>query len=309
MANILEDVFGSTPDVAPYVPTELGPEQLKAIQENISAFPDIQQLGSLYENYMLDQFGAAGFPLQGILAGGEDMVKSMEQIGQQFLHGEIPQDVQDQIRRQDALTSMLSGGPGGAAGLTARDLGLTSLNLIGQGAQLTGQAGNAAQQWAGLASGLIMSPSGMMVTPQQQAQMTMQNNLYRQATQQLRNNLSAAPNPVAAGISGTIMNLIGAYLGAGKGGSGGSITPSYSSIMGNSAQGGIGTTGGFNFGGANFGGSNPYTATTGGFNFGGYNMGGSDIPYFAGDTSVPSGSSYGQPFTSQADMNYWTGGG
>lgn len=281
MANILDMVFGQTPEVAPYVPTDLSVEQLKAITENISAFPEIQQLGGLYENYMLDAFKQAGLDLQPILQGGDAMVRQMETVGQQFLKGEVPQDVQDQIRRQDALTSMLSGGPGGASALTARDLGLTSLNMINQGAALAGEAGNAAQRWAGLASGLIMSPSGMMVTPQQQAQQTMMNNLYKQATRQLRYNLAAAPDPAAAGISGTLMNLLGAYLGHGMGGGGGSITPSYSSIMG-------GTTSGQ---GINFGGANPYSATTGGFNFGGSNVGGQSIQYMGGgmpsDVSTP----------------------
>lgn len=246
MASIFDQIFGRKPQVAPYRPTQLSAEQVRAIMENISSFPEIQQLGGLYEQYMLDSFRESGFDLAPILQGGEQMVQQMENIGQQFLRGEIPQDVQDQIRRQDALTSMLSGGPGGANALTARDLGLTSLNLINQGANLAGQAGNAAQRWAGLASGLIMSPSGMMVTPQQQAALTMQNNLYQQATQQLRNNIAAAPNPGLQALNqwveqvgGTILS---SYATGGMGGRGTNFETSYGGY-GNSMGGGMASPG------------------------------------------------------------------
>lgn len=255
MANWLDLVFGQKPEVAPYVPTDLSAEQLKAITENISAFPEIQQLGGLYEQYMLDSFNEAIPGFSNILASGGKVTQEMLDQAGTMLQGKIPPDVQEAIFRGAAQSGLSSGtlfGPMGAS-IAPRDLGLTSLNLIGQGAQLAGEAGNAAQRWAGLASGLIMSPSGMMVTPQEQAQLTMQNNLMRQATKQLQYNIAAAPDPAAAGISGTLMNLLGAYLGKGMGGGKGSITPSYGSVMGNSTSanwmGNIGQGAGFNFGG------------------------------------------------------------
>lgn len=259
MASFLDQVFGSKPKVAPYTPTLLPEEQIKSILANISAFPEIDQLGNLYEQYMTNAFDQAGFPLQDILQGGEQMVKTMEGQAQQFLEGKIPQDVQDQLRRQDALTSLLSGGPGGASALTSRDLGLTSLNLINQGAALAGQAGNAAQRWAGLASGLIMSPSGMMITPQQQAAMTMQNNLYQQATKQFGYNVAAAPNAGLQALNQWIEQVggtvVGSYLGGGGmgGGKGANYMTSATNWGSpNLAQGAGGaqpTQGGYNFGG------------------------------------------------------------
>ncbi len=235
MANPLEDVFGSTPSVAPYIPTIFGDEQIKALEDNIAAFPDISKLGTQYYDYMMGMMNQAIPGFSNILSQGGALTSQMEGQASQELAGQIPQHVQEQVQRSSAFQNLLSGGGGGMASAnTARNYGLTSLDLINQGANLATTAGNAAQRWAGLASGMIMNPSGMMVTPQQQAALTMQNNLYKQQTQQLQNNLNAAPNPVAAGISGTIMNLLGAYLGHGMGGGGGSITPSYSS-MGQSA--------------------------------------------------------------------------
>lgn len=279
MPSPIELVFGSKPEVAPYTPTHYPQEQLKTILANISAFPDIEQLGNLYEQYMMGAFNEAIPGFSDILSSGGNVTREMLAQSQSLLEGKVPQDVQDQIRRQDALTSMLSGGPGGASALTSRDLGLTSLNLINQGANLAGQAGNAAQRWAGIAQGMIMNPAGMMFTPQQQVQQEEFNRIMQQTTKQLGYNIAAAPDPAAAGISGTIMNLLGAYLGHGMGGGGGSITPSYGSFT---SSYGTGTQGGMNMAGMNFGGTNPYTATTGGLNFGGSNYGGQDIPYMGG---------------------------
>lgn len=82
------------------------------------------------------------------LPGYQNQVNQMSRNNAQLLRGEVPQDVQNQIQRfgaQSTLTSGIGGG-GGTGGdssgfnltnktITARDLGLTSLNL-----QQTGQA-------------------------------------------------------------------------------------------------------------------------------------------------------------------------
>jgi hypothetical protein len=243
MANPLTDVFGDTPQVAPYIKTIFSDEQLKALEENIAAFPQISQLGGDYYNYMLGMFNQAIPGFSDILAKGGDLTKQLQTLSAQELAGQIPQDVQDQLRRSTAFTSLGAGEAGSpmSRGLTARDFGLTSLDMIQRGAGLQAEAGNAAQRWAGLASGLMMNPSSFFITPQQQAALTMQNNLYKQATQQLRYNLAAAPDPVAKGVSDTIMSLIGAYVGHGMGGAGGGGGAGPS---GGSVSGGAGGAGG-----------------------------------------------------------------
>jgi hypothetical protein len=188
---------------------------MRSVKENLKAFPEISKLGSAYYDYMMGSMTKAIPQFANILkAGGETTAKMLSTAGEE-LAGVVPQDVQDQLRRSTAFTNLMagtSGAPMGAAN-QARNLGLTSLDMIQKGAALQGEAGNAAQRWAGLASGLIMSPSGMMVTPQQQASLTMQNNLYKQATQQLKYNVAAAPNPIAKGLSDIVENLTAAYLG------------------------------------------------------------------------------------------------
>ena len=139
MASFLDEIFGSKPATAPYVPTQLPPEQIKTLKANIAAFPDINQLGSLYEQYMLNEMGTAIPDFSNILASGGQLTEDMINQAASLVSGQVPQDVQDQIMRSDAFTSMLSGGgPAFDRSLTARDLGLTSLNLIQQGGQLAG---------------------------------------------------------------------------------------------------------------------------------------------------------------------------
>lgn len=154
--------------------------------------------------------------------GGATTKKMLDQAGS-FLSGEIPQDVQDQVYRSSAYKSF-AGGYGGSqmsGGLAARNLGLTSLDLISRGANLASQGGNAAQLWSHLAGQQTFDPSSMFVTPGQQAAITARNNEMTQATQQFKYNVEAAPDPVASGISNTIMSLVGSYLGGGLGGGGG----------------------------------------------------------------------------------------
>jgi hypothetical protein len=71
------------------------------------------------------------------LPGYQQMVNTSASNTQALLQGQIPQDVQDQISRTTAQQAMAGGfaGTGAAKSLTARDLGLTSLQL-----QQTGQS-------------------------------------------------------------------------------------------------------------------------------------------------------------------------
>lgn len=172
------DVFGSRPGVADYVPTDLGAEAKKATAANIANMPEIEAL------------------LEKILPGYTAMRDQGSKNTQSLLRGEIPQDVQDKVRRNSAFQSLIGGygGSGMSKSLTARDLGLTSLDLMGKGE-------NSAQRWAGLTEGAV---SPFSVTAKEQADQTMRNNLYRQATEQFKYNVLASPEPGAAGLFNTI---------------------------------------------------------------------------------------------------------
>lgn len=225
----LDSVFGQKPQVAMFKPLKYGTEQKAAITGDISAMPDISKLGDLYKSYLTSQ-------MESLLPGYSDLLKSGTATAQETLNaaepllkGEIPKDIQDMVQRNAAYGSMSGGfaGSGMARNLTARDLGLTSLDLMQQGAGLAAQGGAAAQRWSSLASGEVMNPGAFYVSPSQQAGFDLQNRILRTQSLQNKYNVQAAPDPAAKGVSDTLINLIGAYLGKGMGGGGGTAANSY----------------------------------------------------------------------------------
>lgn len=195
--------------------------------------------------------------------GGADTL-SLLQEAKPLIEGEIPDDVKSQVLRSSAFQSLMGGTAGSsmASALQARDLGLTSIDLMNKGANLLTAGGNSAQRWASLAQGTILPPTASMYSPAWFAQFQAEQNAAKQATKQFKYNVDAAPDPAWAGITGTAMNLLGAYLGAGRGGGGGNMlaTTGASDWSGNLAQ-GIGA-------GATFTGSVSPTISAG-YNFGG----------------------------------------
>jgi hypothetical protein len=73
-----------------------------------------------------------------------DLQSQMQANASSLLTGAVPQDVQDQIRRNAAFTSLMGGSAGAGLGttgaITARDLGLTSLQLKQEGQTAAGGA-------------------------------------------------------------------------------------------------------------------------------------------------------------------------
>jgi hypothetical protein len=247
------DLFGSKPKIAPWKKIDLGQQQQQAIGANISAMPQISQLGNLYQSYLTQQLNTALPGYSDIMKqGGADTSQELATAGS-LLKGDIPPDVAAQVQRNAAFGAMSGGfaGSGMSRNLTARDLGLTSLDLINQGANLAGQGGAAAQRWAGLASGTVMNPSADYVNPQQMFQDTFQNQLQAQATLQNKYNVAAMPNPQTVGDYGILSSRFGALsgMGSGGGGSGGSGGMDLSSLMsmfggGGASGGGMGMMGG-----------------------------------------------------------------
>ena len=80
----------------------------------------------------------------------KENASKMESLSSSYLKGEIPSDVQAQIRRLTSERGLASGIGRGQAGqaMTARDLGLTSMDLQSQGVQIT-QAANAVRETLG----------------------------------------------------------------------------------------------------------------------------------------------------------------
>lgn len=223
--------YGEKPRVAEFNPLDFTEEQKKSIAGNIANFDDISKLGSLYSDYVNRQ-QEAQFPgfvetRKGLLSSEAKGAQNLFDIGSTFLKGELPQDVKDQIQRSSAYKSF-SGGYGGSqmsSALTARDLGLNSLDLINRGASMIGQGGNTAQQWSSMSKASILDPTNFLVTPQQQSQFDLTNAILQQQSQQMKYNVDAAPDPMLAGVSQSLQNtlsmVMSMYSGGLMGGMGG----------------------------------------------------------------------------------------
>lgn len=206
MANLAIDaaggsskVFGTKPGVASYTETDPTTEAGKAARGNLANMSDIEAL------------------LNRILPSYSDMVRQGGKNTMSFLRGEIPKDVQAAVQRSSAFRA-LQGGFGGSQmskALTARDFGKTSLDLMERGE-------NSATRWAGLTQAGV---APFMVNAPMQIESAFKNNLYKQATEQHRLNVAAAPDPGAAGLFNTIATIGGTAasfgLGSVTGGMGG----------------------------------------------------------------------------------------
>jgi hypothetical protein len=216
---ILSDIFGKKPDIVPFKPIDFGLSQIKSITENLAAFPKIQQLGSLFQDYMTSAYNKAIPNFSALLEMGGKTTEDILKAAGPLLRGEIPEDVKAQVLRTGAYQSLLAGGgPAFLHGLQARDIGRTSLDMLSTGANLVGAGASAAQRWAGLASGLIMNPAGFLITPKDQANLDLQQTLIKRQVAQERANLAAAPNPIAKGLSDLVAYLTASYIGHGAAG-------------------------------------------------------------------------------------------
>jgi hypothetical protein len=97
--------------------------------------------------------------LQGMIPGMQATQTNMMNQANQLMTGQVPQDVQQQIQRNAAFTSLMGGSAGAGTGatgaITARDLGLTSLQLMGQGAAQGGAAISAGTGLMGAGTNLL----------------------------------------------------------------------------------------------------------------------------------------------------------
>ena len=216
------NIFGAKPKIAKYKPVSPTEEAGKAVAGNIENFPDISKLSDLYSSEELAQLEKILPGYGASLSAGKATTDALFGQASQLLAGEIPQDVQDQIQRSSAYTALRGGYQGSpmARALTARDLGLTSLDLMGRGAQMAGQGANTMQTWDSLARRNMLDPGSMLVSPGQQIQVATQNALASQQQRQNQYNVDAAPDPLAKGIFDSTMKVIGMVLSVYGGGGG-----------------------------------------------------------------------------------------
>jgi len=233
MATFGELIHGRKPDVAPFIPTDPMEELQKMLSGEIGDWGQITDLSNLYQQYMLGALDTAVPGFTGLLKTGAAGTQDELTRARQFLSGELPPDIMSNVFRQSAfqnLGSGLYGSPAGGAN-QARQLGLSSLDLIKQGAGLLDEGTNASQRWAQIASGTILPPSQQLYSPEWFTNFMAQQNQLRQATKQFRYNVAAQPDPAWADRAKLFASIVGMAAGGGMGGGGLNPTGSYAQNM------------------------------------------------------------------------------
>lgn len=118
-------------------------------------------------------------------------------INESMMRGEIPRDVANKLQRDAAFMGLSSGGYSGGANIrsvTARDLGLTSLELQGRG-----MAG--AERWTTMMAGLMpeqTTAAGIMATQGMTPQMALETSIQN-ASNQLQADMATSQGRMEAG--------------------------------------------------------------------------------------------------------------
>lgn len=208
-----EDVYGSKPTVPTFPTVEEITKQ--TTKTNIAAFPQAAELAKQVNTFNQEQLDAL---IEKALPGASAQIQ--KNISAQ-LKGELPPDVVAAIHRASAERGVAGGfaGSGFQENLSARDLGLTSLNVMNQGL-------SSAENWLARSTAPQFDVTSMFVNPAFTAGIAEQ----RWNVDWLKSQVAAAPDPVARGEFDSTMALIGMVLSAYGGGAGyqGTYRPNYS---------------------------------------------------------------------------------
>ena len=204
MSNLLSSIFGSTPTVPTYQQVDLGQSQKKSIAANQAALPAAETLTATANAFSQSQISQ--MLNQQIPGFSQDQAQIGSNISSE-LQGKLPGDVVQAVQSSAAAQSLAGGyGSSGMFGnLLAKDLGLTSLQLMGQGQ-------SAAESWSSTVDKLFqpgqIDVSSMFITPQQQFQSDTTNAENQWNQQWLSNQVAAQPDPVASGIFDVAVGLL-----------------------------------------------------------------------------------------------------
>jgi len=202
---------GSKPKIPEFKPIDFAAEQKAAIKQNLESLPaasDLAQKTTSADQNVLEQ------QLRRAIPGYDQLIAQAGSNIGASLRGEISPEISSQVQRSTAGRA-LSGGFGGASGmgrsLTARDLGLTGMQIQNQGLQ---QAQSFIQQQRAYGMVQPFSTSSMFITPAQrvgvmQQQQQAQYNRDLQAAQ-----VAAMPDPTMSAFGSAISSAGGFYGGA-----------------------------------------------------------------------------------------------
>ena len=194
--GFLGGLFGDRPSVPPWQNISLDQQQKQSVAANQSALPGLESLAGGVDVFNQQQLTSL---MNTILPGWSDSATKASKNISSELSGEIPTDVSQALQSSDAAKSLTGGfgGSGLAGNLTARDLGITSLDLMGKGL-------SSMESWSSMIDQMFapgeFNVSSMFISPQQEFQDTFENQEMAWGQQWLSSQVQAMPNPQATGL-------------------------------------------------------------------------------------------------------------
>ena len=214
--SLLGGLFGGKkPKVPELKPIDFAKEQQQAIQQNIASLEsatDLAKRTTAAEQSQLET------QLRRAIPGYDQLVSQAGQNIGAALRGELSPEVSAQVQRSTAGRA-LSGGFGAGSGfgraLTARDLGLTGMQIQNQG---LAQAQNFIQQQRTFGMVQPFSVSSMFITPAQRIGAIQQQQSAMYGRDLTAAQVAAAPSPMAqaaqtafTGFGGTVGGALTQY--------------------------------------------------------------------------------------------------
>lgn len=208
------------PKIPAFTPIDVQKEQQRAVSGNLAVLPQAQSLASGINTFNQAELERM---LTMMIPGYAKIRDKISQNIQGQLSGEIPLDVSNAVQRNSAVKSLYGGfgGTGAAKNLTARDLGLVSLDLTQKGL-------DSATRWINSAAKAPQfDVTSMFIAPGFQAQFAQQERDSR-FQRDYASNLNDWQHSVGylwgqdmRNTGETIKQLLASYLGGGMGGMGG----------------------------------------------------------------------------------------
>jgi hypothetical protein len=230
VGSLLGGLFGGRkPKVPELKPINFEQEQTNAIRQNIAA---LEPATKLAEKTTSAEQSLLETQLRRAIPGYDQIVQQAGQNIGAALRGELSPEVSAQVQRSTAGRA-LSGGFGAGSGfgrsLTARDLGLTSMQIQNQG---LAQAQNFIQQQRTFGMAQPFSVSSMFITPAQRigAIQEQQSRMYGRDLTAAQ--VAAAPSPMQQAAQTAFTNFGGVAGGAlSQYGLSNALMSDYSNIM------------------------------------------------------------------------------
>jgi hypothetical protein len=203
--SLLGGLFGGRkPKVPELKPIDFAREQQQAIQQNIASLEPATQLAertTAAEQSLLER------QLRRAIPGYDQIVQQASKNIGAALSGELSPEVSAQVQRSTAGRALAGGfgaGSGFGRSLTARDLGLTSMQLQNQG---LAQAQNFIQQQRAFGMAQPFSVSSMFITPAQRIGAIQEQQARMYGRDLTAAQVAAAPSPMQQAAQSAFTNV------------------------------------------------------------------------------------------------------